>query len=388
MPQRNDIKDDEDEVDTDITAEQQERLRAIFGLNVVGDTPAPTIIQRQRLTTTGSDDEPDEEAEGQTDAIQQFLLKTSQDLTGKDRLSGLILSNLISYIDEAISEANDILSLYDGIETKFMPKIYPRMLLSKPGLITPISLIRGSDRTDHVEFMNDFNRVVDAGSKIIETQTLRYNELKLVSKKSFEDEIAKVLTSTGISQMSECGEVKKELTDFVYTTFIGAYEQFTKVEVTIQKFLKEIQERFMDFERKWLVQFEPPDKASVAVATDIRTILLRTHELGRRTELLTAYFLAEILLIHPQVRKDYQSLEYYTSKIYKALVVSKGIVKMSGPQLSVALKKLIRGLNNIRGDMETLKVIINVMMKPRDDLRNAATLLHKFMAQKKRGRML
>lgn len=385
------------------------------------------------------------------EALRDFIYKSAKDISdSKDRLSSLILYNLIEYIDETIDTAKEVLDEYTGIERKFMPKLYPRELIAKEA-VRPICLIRGSDRVDHIEFMNSLIGVLDTGIEIINNHENKYKNIqimeqhfnnmikgtlesirndaislvakehirtsidkmndeidksidvanipqtsKMLFKKEYKESISHVVYNTFVRELTGLignSEVLKQIyeeivTKKVYNAFLLYYKAFIDTENSLYGSLEMLRDFVLSFHKKWKVKFDPPTKASIDASEEIRSLLTRTHKLGRRTELLCAYFLSEILAIHPQVRKDYQDLERYTNRVYKNLIVTKGIVKMSGGGLAQSFKRIIRALKNIQGDMETLKIIINVLMRPKEDIRQAATLLHKIMAQRRGGSIL
>jgi len=249
---------------------------------------------------------------------------TEKAIDSKTAIQGLTLVNILMFINSLIAKVDILNNEFDHIEELLYPRMYNPILILK-GIVRPKTLIAGYDNESLVNTINGINESLD--------------EFKDVS-----DKLIKEL------------EEKYQNEEMIEKTFLVDFGNFIDA-------VKNVAGRITDNIKVKL----PISDSCSKNAKKLRKLLTDTQAVARETELLFVFFLKEVLKEHGQIRRDYGDIESQTNQIYSRLVVTDGEILLDGMNLAQSLKMIMKALKNIRGDLNALKIITIMLMRPVPD---------------------
>jgi len=263
----------------------------------------------------------------------------------KTAIQGLVLVQVLNFINNLIRKVDRLSKEFDQVEEYFYPRVYNPVLLAYE-IINEKTLIAGYDNNSLLTTIRQVNNDIDGLRGII-------------------DEKLKVLENANIVMRKEIGT--KSDNEFCFDCARTEYlNQLAGFLVTSEDVIDTIKVITQDITNNLKVEI-PTSKSSMKNAKRIRKLLTDTQAVARETELLSVYFLKDVLKEHGQIRRDYGEIQLQTNQILSKLSVSKGEVYLDNKNLGSALRMIYKSLKNIRGDLNALKIITIMAMRPLDN---------------------
>lgn len=306
-------------------------------------TPKDTIIRPGSLDVADHDATTSITSKELSEIIPGLDATTSNELSemfpmGKDA-QGITLLTIalkkINFMDEWIKQIEALLKRFKDVERRLVARVYQRRL-TELNLVKQKTYIYGAEKADIKNFYDKFYKLTticeEYAKKIVEIINTR------------------VLTS------QEKDILEKEL-----KAGNGIAEVGTKMVSEMLPFIDQ-----------YKTTIELPQSSSTELAKDFRDLLSNTQSIARQAEVLFLSSFQDLLVIHPELRQDYQEIEVQTNIIYNRLMVGAGVVYMDGKQLGIALKTIIKALKNLSGDFESMKMqLLSTIRPPKKESRKS-----------------
>ena len=285
--------------------------------------------------------------------LMESIIKNSTEKAKNSKLaiSGLVLVRLWWFIGELINNVENLSKFYESIEDLLYTKVYPKRLLRKFVKIDDIErplvktkvLIAGND---NMKLKNMKNELEEMSSEMTK-QVMMLNEIP----------------HEALSMCSKCYAKIKDRTQFLTS--------INDIFFFIIDIINRVKER---------LKIElPKERTTIQNAKALRTLLKRTQAIGRSAELLFSYFMKAVLKEHGQIRVDYQNIQTQTNIIYDNLVVGNGVIEMSAVRIGSVIKEIMKYLENIKADLNTLRIITILLIIPMDEPAQLRTSLSKLL---------
>lgn len=254
--------------------------------------------------------------------LSDLLPKGKNGKTINDVQSGLqwaIVLKKLEFMDKCIKQIEELMSKYRDVEKQLVARVYQRRL-TDIGIVIQKTYILGAERADIKNFYDKFYK----------------------------------MTST-------CEEYSKKIVEILNTrNFTPADKAVLDKELQAGNGIidigKKLVEDMLPFLDQYQTHVELPASKSTENTKDFRDLLCTTQKVARQAEILFMNSFQDLLAIHPELRQDYQEIEYQTNTVYNRLMVMSGVVYMDGKQLSTALKTIMKALKNLSGDFESMKM--------------------------------
>lgn len=307
------------------------------------------------MVETKEDDVPYEEKDLLSIEINdQQLLKelmthyAEKSVDSKTAIQGLVLVNVLVFINSLIQKVDLLAREYNNVEDLLYPKSYLPMLVENK-VILPKTLIAGYDNNSLKFTIQKINDDIDE----LKDNTRIFTEELTRAKQNIVKEIEHRDKKLKWDICKQCSTIQN-IEQVLYFILTGDH---------LLNRLKELSNKLTEDIKIQL----PASASALQNAKRFRKLLTDTQAVARETELLCVYFLKEILKEHGQIRRDYQEIQSQTNQIYNQLSVSLAEIYLDGSSLSYSLKMIMKYLKNIRGDLNTLKIITIMLMRPTPD---------------------
>ncbi len=273
--------------------------------------------------------------------LMESIIKNSTEKAKNNKLaiSSLVLVRLWWFIGELINKVENLSTFYESIEDLLYTKTYPKKLLTtivkignqEKSIIKPKVLIAGNDNYRLNKMKEELEQTIHTLKyQAFEINRIPHDKLKICSKCSMELQKRNLLLTS-----------VNEIFEYIVDIINRVEDRFTIVL--------------------------PKERTTIENAKTLRKLLKRTQSIGRSAELLFTYFMKNVLREHGQIRVDYQNIQTQTNLIYDNLIVSRGIIQISAVQISDAIRNIMKYLENIKADLNTLRIITILLIIPMED---------------------
>lgn len=251
----------------------------------------------------------------------------------KTALNGLVLANILLFINSLLKKVDILIKQYDNVESLLYPKRYVPILQAY-NIVKPKTLIAGFDNNSLNTIVNNVNTDLKG---LIEMIQENLEDLNVLKQRLDNDSKGKINITEHIDFLIEA------------KTLISTVKEMTrKVNLDLR------------------IQI-PNSKSTLENGKYLRKLLTDSQAIAREAEILFVYFIKPVLKEHGQIRRDYAEIQSQTNQIYRNLSLGAGEITLDGDSLGHSLKMIMKALKNIRGDLNSLKIITVTLMRPKSD---------------------
>lgn len=287
--------------------------------------------------------------EGISETIKkEFLTEAKRTRSRSDWSELIILFTALSSIDKTVEDIDDLMERYKNVEKVLVVRIYPRFLLQS-GVVRPKTYIAGKEHVDVMMFYE--------GYKMFVKEVEEYADKVKTIEKTRITELKNVLSSVFADKLKDIPDDKlKSLLDFIMTI---ETKRMKNISDDVQQILM-MAESMCDEKN---VRFEFPQQSVIEMSKDFRELLMKTQSVGRQAEIFFTFYFGRLLYQHPQLRKDYGDVEKFTNALFQSLTVTRGELDLDGNNVADALKKIMKALENIKGDFNALRLVLSLNVR-------------------------